>query len=302
MSTINKITRGIGVLLIMLVLAILVWRFAFNSDYFYYSIGAAVAVTALAIFIVYRNRSSQQSTEISQKKPVKQPAQGSGEEGEGKSEEETTDTVDTMDSPSASAGESETIAIEKYYTDIQPFRRGKLAGDFKSNSSKPDAVDIAARYRQMASTIKNDSESEFLLPSIKAAASNQPPVKPGEGLETESDSSQEVEETAEATTSGEPPIPMIEDESVLTPEEMSELVNAVWYRCENPYCKYTSFLTIHHILDEKDGGTNKLDNLIVLCPYCHDLAHRNEMPEKEMSEWISNREDRFKFKPDWHYH
>ncbi len=72
----------------------------------------------------------------------------------------------------------------------------------------------------------------------------------------------------------EPPIALVEDESTLTEDEKNELVNAVWYRCENPYCKYTNFLSVHHIVDEKDGGTNKLDNLIVLCPYCHDLAHR----------------------------
>ena len=98
-----------------------------------------------------------------------------------------------------------------------------------------------------------------------------------------------------------PPIPLIDDESSLTLNEKNTLVNAVWYRCENPYCKYTSFLSVHHIVEEKDGGNNKLDNLIVLCPFCHDLSHRNEIPEKEMREWISNRAERWKFKPEWKY-
>jgi 5-methylcytosine-specific restriction endonuclease McrA len=96
-------------------------------------------------------------------------------------------------------------------------------------------------------------------------------------------------------------IPLIDDETSLTIEEKNQLVNAVWYRCENPFCRFTQFITVHHIIEEKDGGTNKLDNLIVLCPYCHDLAHRKEIPEKEMRDWISNREERFKFTLEWHY-
>jgi hypothetical protein len=97
------------------------------------------------------------------------------------------------------------------------------------------------------------------------------------------------------------PIPLIEDPSSLTLDEKNSLVNAIWYRCENPYCKYTSFLSVHHIVEEKVGGTNKLDNLIVLCPYCHDLAHRGEIPETEMRMWIEDRSERWKFKPEWKY-
>jgi 5-methylcytosine-specific restriction endonuclease McrA len=93
-----------------------------------------------------------------------------------------------------------------------------------------------------------------------------------------------------------------EDETTLTDEEKNELVNSVWCSCENPYCKFTRFLDVHHIVDEKDGGTNKMDNLIVLCSFCHDLAHRNEIPEKEMRGWIATRGERFQFKPNWHYH
>lgn len=111
----------------------------------------------------------------------------------------------------------------------------------------------------------------------------------------------EVAEIVADTVSGEPPIPLIDDETTLTEEEKNLLMNAVWYRCENPFCKYTSFLGVHHIVDEKNGGTNKLDNLIILCPYCHDLAHRSEIPENEMQDWISNRGERLKFKLEWKY-
>jgi hypothetical protein len=101
---------------------------------------------------------------------------------------------------------------------------------------------------------------------------------------------------------GESPIPLIEDKSTLTLEEKNTLVNSVWYRCENPFCKFTSFLSVHHIVEGNDEDQNKLANLIVLCPYCHDLAHRGEIPEKEMREWISDRQERWKFKPEWKYY
>jgi hypothetical protein len=39
-----------------------------------------------------------------------------------------------------------------------------------------------------------------------------------------------------------PSMPIVEDASSLTAEEKGILLNAVWYRCENPYCKYTRFL------------------------------------------------------------
>jgi 5-methylcytosine-specific restriction endonuclease McrA len=307
MSIINKIPRGLRVLFVMLVLAVLVWQLAYNKTYYYYAIGAAVLVTALTIFAVYRSRSSQQSEEVSWKKKTKPEAVHSEEEGAAKAGDELAETEDNADHTPASSEESETIAIEPDYTDIPTFRRKPLAGDFKSNASRPDAVEEAARYRRMADTVKTDSGSDFILPSIKAAESRRKEVAPVEDIETGPDSGQDIEKAAKADTvsadgtAGEPPIPMREDESTLSLEEINELVNAVWYRCENPYCKYTSFLTVHHIVDEKEGGDNTLDNLIVLCPYCHDLAHRNEIPQKEMREWIVDREDRFKFKPDWHY-
>jgi hypothetical protein len=99
---------------------------------------------------------------------------------------------------------------------------------------------------------------------------------------------------------GMPAMHLTNEESTLTEEDKRKLMNAVWYRCENPYCKYTQFLEVHYIIPEKDGGTNKLDNLIVLCPYCHALADKKEIPVEEMQEWVG-REDRFKTKLDWKY-
>jgi 5-methylcytosine-specific restriction endonuclease McrA len=141
---------------------------------------------------------------------------------------------------------------------------------------KPQATDVVARYFEMSKT--GYQKPEF-------------------------GSSQDEEHDPEADTvaADEKPPALITDVSSLTIDEKNELANAVWYHCENPYCKFSRLLEVHHIVDEKDGGTNKLDNLIVLCPYCHDLAHRHEIPEKEMHKWISRREHALKFEPNWRY-
>ncbi len=75
-------------------------------------------------------------------------------------------------------------------------------------------------------------------------------------------------------------------------------MNAVWYRCENPYCNHTEFLDVHHIID---AGSNNLNNLIVLCPKCNALAHNNEITVEELKSWLVEREKRFKSDLDWPY-
>jgi hypothetical protein len=213
----SKFPRGLRVLITMAVLAVLIWLFAINTPYYYYSIGAAALITAVVIYLTYRKPSSP-----------KQKVSKTVEESPAESEEEI------------------------------------VEAEMESEVLKPG--DIAAK-----------------TPVVKAAS-----------FKT-SRTSSDVE------PGGESPMPLIDDPSSLTLDEKNTLVNAVWYRCENPYCKYTSFLSVHYIVEEKDGGTNKLDNLIVLCPYCHDLAHRGEIPEKEMREWLSDRAERWKFKPEWKY-
>jgi len=94
---------------------------------------------------------------------------------------------------------------------------------------------------------------------------------------------------------------LIDDKSAFSKEEKSELLNAVWYRCENPYCNHTKFLEVHHIVAEVEGGTNALNNLIVLCSECHALADNNEIPLEVMQSWILQHENRFKESLDWPY-
>ena len=52
--------------------------------------------------------------------------------------------------------------------------------------------------------------------------------------------------------------------------------------CE--YCGDTTkeILQLHHIKQVAEGGTNDVDNIIVLCPNCHTKAHRGLIKESEL--------------------
>lgn len=40
--------------------------------------------------------------------------------------------------------------------------------------------------------------------------------------------------------------------------------------------KGLSFLEIHHIRPLSEGGTDSIENSIVLCPNCHKIEYRND--------------------------
>lgn len=90
----------------------------------------------------------------------------------------------------------------------------------------------------------------------------------------------------------------IKEYSTLSDDAKLQFMNAVWYRCENPYCNHTEFLDVHHIVDD---GSNNLNNLIVLCPRCNTAAHNNEITVEELKSWLVEREKRFKAELDWPY-
>ncbi len=48
------------------------------------------------------------------------------------------------------------------------------------------------------------------------------------------------------------------------------------FSCEARNCTHTQFLEVHHRRPTAAGGTNSLDNLIVLCSHCHRRLHENE--------------------------
>jgi len=274
-SFISKIPRGLRVLAVMAVLGILIWQFAVNNDYYYYAIGAAVLITFGVIVLVYKPFKFSQSQKATDK---------SGTEAA---------NAESLENPGDSPV-SDKIEIEADYTDSPSIMRNKPVTPFRSSTGKTAASDSSRNLRS-TSRIRQEEALPLTKPIAKTPSSGKA-SKSENAIDTD-----KITTTGPVNEDGVPAIPLVEDETTLTEEDKNQLVNAVWYRCENPYCKYTSFLGVHHIVDEKDGGTNRLDNLIVLCPYCHDLAHRQEIPVEEMQDWIGNRENRFKVKPDWKY-
>jgi len=271
MSFINKIPRGLRILIVMAVLGVLIWRLAVNTDYYWYSIGAGVLLTLGAIVLVYKPFKFQSS----QNKTAKAAKKSEDKEGPKDQLEVELDKID----------------VETDYTDTPAILRNGKSQGFAPNPAEPKTSNESLQFKNSVKPVQGAKGKAVLnkkiIDDIEAVS------------ESDSDSAREPIDGTTAPSA--PPVPLVDDETTLTDDEKNQLVNAVWYRCENPYCKYTSFLGVHHIVDEKEGGTNKLDNLIVLCPYCHDLAHRNEIPEKELRDWISNRENRFKAKPNWKY-
>lgn len=265
MSFISKIPKAIRVLAVVVVLAILIWQFGFSTTYFYYSIVAAVLITFGVTVLVYKPFKFSKS--------VKAPE---------------TSVSNELSENNTANGVPEKIKIESDYTDTPSIMRHKPVAPFKEAVGKPVDSRTGGNFNSDYKSI-NDIVLPLTSPMPKIVR---------EDIVVETDAAIEL---VPGSSDAVPSIPLVDDESTLTDEDKNQLVNAVWYRCENPYCKYTSFLGVHHIVDEKDGGNNRLDNLIVLCPYCHDLAHRKEIPVEEMQDWISNRENRFKSKPDWKY-
>jgi hypothetical protein len=276
MPAINKIPRGLRVLITIAILAVLVWRIG-QGIYYYPAIGTAILVTLIVIYFVYRKSRTKTNGKETKNKAAKD-AGANGTDENYVSEEMVI----------------ESEHLEEEINNIQPKQTRKQTTNINNSEIKAKATDVAAKYMNMAKTAEQNRISDDWQPSPRVMSHK-------EEIIASEDVSPEGLNEDDSQNPSEPPMPLIDDESSLTIQDKNLLVNAVWYRCENPFCKYTHFLGVHHIIEEKDGGTNKLDNLIVLCPFCHDLAHRKEIPDKEMRDWISNRDERFKFKPEWHY-
>lgn len=56
--------------------------------------------------------------------------------------------------------------------------------------------------------------------------------------------------------------------------------------CEK--CKHANFaiLNAHHIVEVCNGGTDDLDNLLLLCPNCHALEHLNDSSSVSSEEFL----------------
>jgi len=57
------------------------------------------------------------------------------------------------------------------------------------------------------------------------------------------------------------------------------------YKCGNPICRTIITLDIHHLELVSEGGDNSSDNLLPLCPNCHALHHKGEIPIESLRAW-----------------
>lgn len=57
------------------------------------------------------------------------------------------------------------------------------------------------------------------------------------------------------------------------------------YKCSNPTCRMVLTLDIHHIEYVADGGGDRPDNLLALCPNCHSLHHKGHIPRESLRAW-----------------
>jgi HNH endonuclease len=57
------------------------------------------------------------------------------------------------------------------------------------------------------------------------------------------------------------------------------------YRCANPTCRNMVILDTHHLDRISKGGGDSEANLIALCPMCHALHHRSQIPEDHVRTW-----------------
>ena len=298
MKVINAVVpRWLQIGLIAAILAVLVWQLA-PDNFFYPSAGIALLLVIILAFFIFRS-SAAAGSRTAALTPENLPAD-EAVQGAPQAAVDTAGPGNPDVSPAAGAALTET---SPWTANVLPYRYGRPRVD---QSGKPDGVEVAVRYYRMAEIIAQNGElqSSDVVWTSPEANGNSEKADGASGAEPAAP--EDASGNAAGSDNREPqttilPMPIINEETTLTEEEKSNLENAVWYTCENPFCKYSHFLDVHHIVDENKGGTNRLDNLIVLCPYCHDLAHRNEIPEEELREWIAHREERFKFSLQWPY-
>src|SRR6266536_5870692 len=66
-----------------------------------------------------------------------------------------------------------------------------------------------------------------------------------------------------------------------------EVLTECGYRCAVPTCRNILAIDIHHIVQVAKGGGNSPGNLLALCPTCHALYHRGEIPQDSIYAWKS---------------
>ncbi len=71
----------------------------------------------------------------------------------------------------------------------------------------------------------------------------------------------------------------------IPPSVRLDVLTEAGYRCAVPTCRTILALDLHHIDHVSEGGANTLENLIALCPTCHRLYHRGDIPREAIRVW-----------------
>jgi hypothetical protein len=64
-----------------------------------------------------------------------------------------------------------------------------------------------------------------------------------------------------------------------------QVLHEAGYKCANPVCKHMLTLDIHHLVPISENGPDSMDNLPALCPNCHTMHHRGEIPKQSLIAW-----------------
>ena len=73
------------------------------------------------------------------------------------------------------------------------------------------------------------------------------------------------------------------DREPLSPYERDEVLKRSHNRCENERCHFQGKPHIHHI--DMNNQNNNLNNLIALCPSCHQRAHDGKFTQTQLFLW-----------------
>ena len=68
-------------------------------------------------------------------------------------------------------------------------------------------------------------------------------------------------------------------------ETRQQVLHEAGYRCSNPACRTILTLDIHHLDHVAEDGSNEPSNLLALCPNCHSLYHKGDIPRKSVRAW-----------------
>lgn len=68
-------------------------------------------------------------------------------------------------------------------------------------------------------------------------------------------------------------------------ETKLQVLHEARYKCSVPTCRTILTIDIHHLVYVSDKGSNDPANLLALCPNCHALHHRGEIPNTSVRAW-----------------